>query len=72
MHLTTREDHGDFRRPFRAFVRIPEGFAKRQVVLGQSDDYVVEIVSGLRPGETNAVGNTFPLKAELLKAQTED
>jgi len=55
-----------------AFVRTQKGFAKRPVILGQSDDSVVEVVSGLRPGEIIAVSNTFPLKAELLKAQAED
>jgi len=54
------------------FVRVPEGFEKRQVVLGQSDDRIVEVVSGLRPGEMIAVTNTFLLKAELLKALAED
>jgi cobalt-zinc-cadmium efflux system membrane fusion protein len=55
-----------------AFVRVPEGFRKRQVILGQSDDHSVEIVSGLHAGEVIAVSNTFLLKAELLKAQAED
>jgi len=55
-----------------AFARTPEGFQKRQVVLGQSDDRIVEVVSGLRPGEVIAVSNTFLLKAELLKALAED
>ena len=55
-----------------AFVRTPEGFAKRQLVLGRGDDRVVEVVSGLRPGEVIAVSNTFSLKAELLKALAED
>jgi membrane fusion protein, heavy metal efflux system len=55
-----------------AFVRTQEGFAKRPVILGQSDDSAVEVISGLRPGEIIAVSNTFPLKAELLKAQAED
>jgi len=54
------------------FVRVPEGFEKRQVVLGQSDDRIAEVVSGLRPGEEIAVTNTFLLKAELLKALAED
>jgi cobalt-zinc-cadmium efflux system membrane fusion protein len=54
------------------FVRTPEGFQKRQVVLGQSDDRIVEVVSGLHPGEMIAVSNTFLLKAELLKALAED
>jgi len=55
-----------------AFVRTPEGFAKRPLVLGPSDDRAVEVVSGLRPGEIIAVSNTFLLKAELLKALAED
>jgi cobalt-zinc-cadmium efflux system membrane fusion protein len=55
-----------------AFVRTHDGFLKRQVVLGQSDDRVVEVISGLRAGEEVAVSNTFLLKAELLKALAED
>jgi len=55
-----------------AFVRTQKGFAKRPVILGQTDDSTVEVVSGLHPGEIIAVSNTFPLKAELLKAQAED
>lgn len=55
-----------------AFVRTTEGFAKRPLVLGRSDDRVVEVVSGLQPGEPIAVSNTFALKAELLKASAED
>jgi cobalt-zinc-cadmium efflux system membrane fusion protein len=54
------------------FVRTPEGFAKRPIVLGRGDDRAVEVVSGLRPGEIIAVSNTFVLKAELLKALAED
>jgi cobalt-zinc-cadmium efflux system membrane fusion protein len=54
------------------FVRTPEGFQKRQVTLGQSDDRIVEVLSGLHSGEVIAVSNTFLLKAELLKALAED
>ncbi len=54
------------------FVQVAEGFQKRQVVLGQSDERKVEVLSGLRPGEVIAVTNTFLLKAELLKALAED
>jgi membrane fusion protein, heavy metal efflux system len=54
------------------FVRTPEGFRKRPVVTGRSDDRLIEVVSGLRAGETIAVSNTFSLKAELLKALAED
>jgi membrane fusion protein, heavy metal efflux system len=55
-----------------AFVRTGEGFQKRQVVLGQSDDRATEVVSGLRPDETIAVSNTFLLKAEMLKGAGEE
>jgi membrane fusion protein, heavy metal efflux system len=55
-----------------AFVRTAEGFQKRQVVLGQSDDRATEVVSGLRPDETIAVSNTFLLKAEMLKGAGEE
>jgi membrane fusion protein, heavy metal efflux system len=55
-----------------AFVRTGEGFQKRQVVLGQSDDQAIEVVSGIRLGETIAVSNTFLLKAEMLKGAGEE
>jgi membrane fusion protein, heavy metal efflux system len=42
------------------------------VTTGQSDDRIVEVVSGLHAGEVVAVSNTFLLKAELLKALAED
>jgi cobalt-zinc-cadmium efflux system membrane fusion protein len=54
-----------------AFVRTADGFQKRQVVLGQSDDRATEVVSGLRLGEAIAVSNTFLLKAEMLKGAGE-
>src|SRR5262249_51687412 len=54
------------------FVRVAEGFQKRQVAIGQSDERTAEVLSGLRPGELVAVTNTFLLKAELLKALAED
>src|SRR5262249_35080994 len=36
------------------FVRAPEGFEKRPVIIGRSDDRLSEIVTGLQPGETIA------------------
>jgi membrane fusion protein, heavy metal efflux system len=54
------------------FVRTDEGFQKRQVGLGQSDGRAVELVSGLRLGETVAISNTFLLKAEMLKGVDEE
>jgi cobalt-zinc-cadmium efflux system membrane fusion protein len=55
-----------------AFVRTAEGFQKRQIVLGQSDDQAIEVVSGLRLGETIAASNTFLIKAEMLKGAGEE
>jgi membrane fusion protein, heavy metal efflux system len=55
-----------------AFVRTADGFQKRQIVLGRSDDQAIEVVSGLRLGETIAVSNTFLLKAEMLKRAGEE
>jgi cobalt-zinc-cadmium efflux system membrane fusion protein len=54
------------------FVRTAEGFEKRPVVLGRDDGRLTEIATGLKPGEIIAATNTFPLKAEFLKGQTED
>jgi membrane fusion protein, heavy metal efflux system len=54
------------------FVRDAEGFEARQVRTGREDDNDVEIVSGLAPGETFAVVNTFTLKAELEKAEASE
>lgn len=54
------------------FVRTAVGFEKRDVVLGQRDGNMVEIVSGLSAGETIAASNTFSLKAELSKPADED
>jgi cobalt-zinc-cadmium efflux system membrane fusion protein len=54
------------------FVRTSEGFEKRQVMLGDGDDRLLEVRSGVRDGETIAVSNTFALKAEFLKSLAED
>jgi cobalt-zinc-cadmium efflux system membrane fusion protein len=54
------------------FVRTVEGFEKRAVVTGRSDDRLAEVLTGLKAGETIAVTNTFLLKAEFLKSSTED
>ena len=50
------------------FVRTAEGFEKRPVTLGRSDDEAYEVTAGLEPGAEIAVGNAFLLKAELGKA----
>ena len=54
------------------FVRIADGLEKRDVVPGQRDGGMIEIVSGLAAGETVAASNTFSLKAELSKPGDED
>jgi membrane fusion protein, heavy metal efflux system len=54
------------------FVRTQDGFERRPVTLGDGDDRRFEVLSGVREGETIAVGNTFVLKAELLKSVAED
>lgn len=51
------------------FVRTPDGFVKRRVETGKSDDDSIEIVSGLKPGEAVAASNTFVLKGEIGKAE---
>ncbi|MGC1860965.1 MAG: efflux RND transporter periplasmic adaptor subunit [Methylocystis sp.] len=50
------------------FVRTAEGFMKRKVETGESDDDSVEIRSGLAASELIATTNTFVLKAEAGKA----
>jgi cobalt-zinc-cadmium efflux system membrane fusion protein len=54
------------------FVRTEEGFEKRAVRLGRTDNRWTELLTGVESGEPIAVANTFLLKSELLKAQTED
>ena len=53
------------------FVRTEEGFEKREVELGRSDDEAYEVTAGLKAGEDIAVANTFLLKAELGKAEAD-
>jgi membrane fusion protein, heavy metal efflux system len=53
------------------FVRTPNGFQRRAVTTGRSDEQAVEVTSGLSPGEQIAVKNTFLLKAELGKGEVE-
>lgn len=53
------------------FVKASEGFEKRQVQLGVSNDTNVEVLSGLKQGEEYAASNTFLLKADLNKKEAE-
>ncbi|AZG78883.1 efflux RND transporter periplasmic adaptor subunit [Methylocystis rosea] len=50
------------------FVRAPNGFVKRKIVIGATDDVSAEVTAGLSPGEAIAVSNTFVLKAEAAKS----
>ena len=49
------------------FIQNEQGFEARPVTVGWSNDEYVEIISGLRPGETIVTKNSFRLKAELEK-----
>lgn len=51
------------------FVRTLEGFQRRDVKVGRSDDEGFEILSGLAEGDEIATKNTFLLKAELGKTE---
>lgn len=50
-----------------AFVSTEKGFEKREVQLGKSDQYNVEVLSGILPGEKYVANHSFLLKAELNK-----
>lgn len=49
------------------FVKTADGFEKRAVHTGKSDDAKIEILSGINPGEPYAASQTFLLKADLGK-----
>lgn len=49
------------------FVVEGDGFAPREVVLGRQDQELIEVVSGLGPGETFVSIGAFALKSEMLK-----
>ena len=53
------------------FVQNTDGFEPREVKVGRTDSQHIEILSGLRPGESIATSNTFTLKAELGKSDAE-
>ena len=50
-----------------AFVVTPDGFERRFIKIGQSDNENVEVFSGLNPGDQYVADKTFLLKAELGK-----
>ena len=49
------------------FVQSPKGFVAQTIQTGRRDSQVVEIVSGLTPGQQYVAANSFVLKAELGK-----
>lgn len=51
------------------FVRDDEGFKPRPVRLGRNDGEQIEVLEGLKAGETYATANSFVLKAELGKGE---
>ena len=60
--LQTMKDH-----PV-VFGRYGDYFELRPLELGRSDDVMVEVLKGIRPGERYAAGNSFAIKAELGKS----
>ena len=53
------------------FVVTPEGFERRYIKLGQTDNENNEVISGLNPGDQYVTNKTFLLKAELGKSSAE-
>lgn len=53
------------------FVREKNSFEARPVVIGRKGQNGLEVLSGLKGGETYAAGNTFILKADLGKSEAE-
>jgi cobalt-zinc-cadmium efflux system membrane fusion protein len=49
------------------FVRSAHGFVLKEVILGRTDRFMVEIRNGLKGNETIARKNSFHLKAEYIK-----
>lgn len=53
------------------FKRVGEGFMAQPVSVGRSDGRLVEIVSGMKPGEQYAGAGSFAIKAEQAKGDAE-
>ena len=54
------------------FVENGDVFEARTVELGERDNELVEVLSGLLPGDKYVAGNSFILKAELKKNEAKD
>lgn len=50
------------------FVREGDAFEVREIRLGRSDGEMVEVLSGLQPGEEYVIENSFLVKADILKS----
>jgi cobalt-zinc-cadmium efflux system membrane fusion protein len=50
------------------FVRVNDTYEARPIELGRSDEEWVEVVRGVSEGEEYVVGNSFLIKADILKA----
>ena len=48
------------------FVPSDHGYESREVLLGINDEYYVEIIKGLKPGEQYVSSGAFALKAEMV------
>ena len=53
------------------FVQTERGFEARPVALGRTDGDVAEVLDGLKAGERYASVNSFVVKAEIEKSDTE-
>ncbi|HMO01510.1 MAG TPA: efflux RND transporter periplasmic adaptor subunit [Oligoflexia bacterium] len=53
------------------FTKDEDGFEKKEVSVGRSDETYSEILSGIKEGEKYAATNSFILKAELGKSEAE-
>jgi cobalt-zinc-cadmium efflux system membrane fusion protein len=49
------------------FVKTPEGFEPHPVEIGRRNTVNVEVISGLKPGDTYVSEGAFTLKAQLSK-----
>ncbi len=54
------------------FVQENESFEPRKIILGRTDGELIEVLAGLRVGETYVTKNSFILKAEIGKGDIED
>ncbi|WP_395067251.1 efflux RND transporter periplasmic adaptor subunit [Paraburkholderia silvatlantica] len=54
------------------FVQTAKGFVAQAVGTGRRDERVVEVTSGMKPGQQYVASNSFLLKAELGKGSAEE